>query len=115
MIATYTKEFAAFRDGKVGFEEDFSPSFSEEITLNEAQKNTFFHLLYGRKGRETHKNCYEPNHLVRFYKNEKEVAKIEICFGCGISYNFGINAPLCDASVSDIRLFFKEVGLKFDY
>jgi hypothetical protein len=110
VIATYTEEYAS----KVAREDKNrgEPSFTQEVTLNEIQKSKFFDLLYGRKGNDEPKKCYEPYHLVRFFKNDKEVAKIEICFGCGASHSFGINPPLCDASVSDIALFFKEVGLK---
>lgn len=110
VIATYTKEYAfkaSYERKKRG-----EPSFTQEIILTESQKDTFFDLLYGRKGRDQPKRCYHPYHLVRFYKNGQQVANIEICFGCSSSRSYGINPkPLCDASVSDIALFFKEIEI----
>jgi hypothetical protein len=113
VIATYTEDYAS----KVAHEDKNrgAPSFNQEIILTEPQKEKFFDLLYGRKGSDEPKKCYEPYHLVRFYKNEKEVASIEICFGCSLSRSYGINTSPCDASVSDIASFFNEVGLKPKY
>ena len=85
---------------------------SYQMTLNEEQKLTLFDLLYGRQGGDNNTACYEPRHLIEFYKQEKRIAFIEICFECNRDYTQGLPiANLCNASNKDIKIFFNKIGL----
>ena len=75
----------------------------ERIELKEEQIDSLFSLLYNYKtGKSSNiyavTDCYTPRHSIVFYKQEKAIAFIEICFECGqIKYSNGIEAgELCD-------------------
>jgi hypothetical protein len=91
----------------------------DKVTLTKSQIDSLFSILYNykmkRKGNFVYEAaCYMPRHSIVFYKNQKPISFLEICFEC-FNYRQTKNVDFgefCDAKYCDLYKFFKSIGIK---
>jgi len=57
-------------------------------------------------------DCYEPRHSVVFYKENKRIAYVDICFECAQSRGEPIGCLTLKRS-KEIQTYFKSLGIKY--
>lgn len=72
-------------------------------------------LTYDYKNDGYIADCYEPRHLLQFYKNDEIIANYEICLECGShqkSKNLDFLPSFCIQKGEELKETFKRMGLK---
>lgn len=59
-------------------------------------------------------DCYEPRHSVIFYKENKRIAYVDICFACAQSRGERIGCLTFKRS-EEIQTYFKSLGIKYGF
>lgn len=95
------------------------PNIYETITLNSQQIDSLYSILFNYKTKRegnvtTAMSCYVPRHSIIFYKKNKPIAFIEICFECEkikksnvIPYYF----DFCSDKWCMLQNYFKWIGI----
>ena len=91
-----------------------SVEFVDDIILNEKYKRKISNAITKETGECSVADCYNPRHLLVFYKNEKPIGYYEFCAECGGSrQSKGIMMPsICSEQGDALIEVFKELKLK---
>ncbi|WP_396176663.1 hypothetical protein [Flavobacterium sp.] len=90
-------------------------SFVDDVDLNTEFKNKIFNVLDSKLEYGTSADCYNPRHILLFYKKDKLVDFYEFCAECGGSYqSSGLKIVKSISSEQGDLLIeiFKELNLK---
>lgn len=92
----------------------------ESILLNAAQKDSLFAILFNFKTkrlggyRMEGASCYIPRHKIKFYKQEKVFASIEICLQCQrVRMDNFPEIDFCNDKWCLLQHYFEWVGIKY--
>lgn len=102
-------------DESVKLEHAEPKCIEEKIVLSKEEfidikKVLFEHAIL--KGSCEVNDCYEPRHSVLFYKDNKRIAYVDICFVCAQSRGERIGCLTFKRS-KEIQTYFKSLGIKY--
>ena len=88
----------------------------DNLTLNKEQLEEIVEILkIDYKNECMEAACYEPRHMLQFYKNAKIIAFYEICLECGgwkNSKNLDFLPPFCVQKGEELKQVFIKMKLK---
>ena len=87
----------------------------DNIILKKEDFNSILEILDTEKDSCSVAACYDPRHMLQFYKNGKVVAYYEVCLECGgskNSKNLDFLPPFCIQKGEELKDIFKKLGLK---
>ncbi|MBC5836146.1 hypothetical protein G6N05_14545 [Flavobacterium sp. F372] len=88
----------------------------DDVILSEKDKNSIISILKkDYKEKCTNAACYEPRHMLQFYKKNKLVAYVEFCSECGgsrESKNLKFLPSFCIEKGQELNNIFIKLGLK---
>ena len=89
----------------------------DNVVLSHEYKNQIINILCSHDYKNcSMADCYNPRHILLFYKNNKLIDYYEFCASCGGStQSLGINIPsICMEQGQELIKIFKEMKLKND-
>lgn len=90
--------------------------FIDDIILTKNSSRNIFDVLLSKPDSCSTADCYNPRHVLLFYKRDKIIGFYEFCAACGGSYksnNIKIS-PICSEQALELSRIFKEMNLKND-
>lgn len=87
----------------------------DNVLLNKKYSKKIFNVLLSQKKECSVADCYNPRHVLLFYRAKKLVGYFEFCASCGgsrKSKNININSSFCSEHGNDLIKIFKEMKLK---
>lgn len=87
----------------------------DNVLLNKKYSKKIFNVLLSKKKECSNADCYNPRHILLFFKAKKLVGYFEFCASCGgsrISKDININSSFCSEHGNDLIKIFKEMKLK---
>ncbi|WP_333599891.1 hypothetical protein [Flavobacterium sp.] len=90
--------------------------YIDNVDLDNKFSKKIFRVLLSENKNCTMADCYNPRHILLFYKKDKLVGFYEFCAECGgsrQSENIKI-APICTKKGDELIAIFKEMKLKND-
>lgn len=87
----------------------------DNVLLNKNYSKKIFKFLLSQKKECSVADCYNPRHILLFFKAKKLVGYFEFCASCGgsrKSKNININSSFCSEHGNDLIKIFKEMKLK---
>lgn len=106
-----------YDDDLIKNEQFLVTEIKQKHLLTKSQKEDLFSILYNYKGKidsdSPGPDCYEPHHSIIFYKNNKAIAFLEICFSCNrTKQTNGVNfGQLCEEKICKLQKFFRESNI----
>lgn len=89
--------------------------FIDDLFLRPDQKNEIIDIIQTHTSNECmNADCYDPRHLLLFYKDKKIIGHYEICVSCGASMkseNIDL-VPLCNETANNLIKMFERLKLK---
>ncbi|WP_396191213.1 hypothetical protein [Flavobacterium sp.] len=87
----------------------------DNVILDNKYSKKIFNVLLSQKKECSVADCYNPRHILLFFKTKKLVGYFEFCSSCGgsrKSKNISINSSFCSEHGNDLIKIFKEMKLK---
>ncbi len=111
----FSKNFGKLK--QVNILNDTNLHVKDRISLNAAQKNQLFEILYKENcGDDLVGNCFNPNHAIVYYdESGRAFAYTEISLDCmnAVSSKDVGTYKFCDAKIQKITSFFKSIGVNY--